>query len=90
VYSRIHCRSGFLHQRDAAEKLSNATQGADAAAGNAAQHDAAFNNTFNATQGAGCVEVTFTPTPTTGTRVTAPLSFKVNGTHLSTPFNIQY
>jgi|GEM_PF-2468549 len=72
------------------QKLSNATQGTYAAAGNAAQLDTAFNNIFNATQGAGCVEVTFTPTPTTGAKVTGTLSFKVNGKLLSTTFNIQY
>jgi Ca-activated chloride channel homolog len=49
-----------------------------------------FNTTFNAATASGCIEMQFNPKPTSGTTVNGTLQFKVNGTPLSTPFNINF
>jgi hypothetical protein len=66
------------------------TGGLYAVASDAAGLNTVFNGAFNASQGAGCIKLAFTPQPTAGQKVTGTLSFKANGTTLNTPFNVQY
>ncbi len=60
------------------------------AASDASQLTGLFNGVFNATQGAGCVQLVFSPVPSAGQKVTGTVSFKVNGVALSSAFEVQF
>lgn len=60
------------------------------AASDAGQLTDLFNGVFNATQGAGCVQLVFSPVPSAGQKVSGTVSFKVNGVSLSSAFEVQF
>ncbi len=49
-----------------------------------------FDNVFNASQAAGCVALSFTPAPPSGTTISGTVSFKVDGTQVVTLYNIRF
>lgn len=72
------------------QKAATDTGGLYAVTSNAADLNLVFNGAFNASQGAGCVKLVFTPAPVAGNKITGTLNFSANGIALSTPFTVQY
>ncbi len=71
-------------------KIANETNGIYAEVDNATDLNTAFNGVFNATQGAGCINLVLTPPPTAGQTVTGTVNFTVSGVPLSTPYTVKY
>ena len=66
------------------------TGGLYAVTSSASDLNLVFNGAFNASQGAGCVKLVFTPAPVAGNKITGTLNFSANGVPLSATFTVQY
>lgn len=72
------------------QKAAADTGGLYAVTSSATDLNLVFNGAFNASQGAGCIKLSFTPTPVAGNKITGTLNFSANGVPLSTTFDVQY
>jgi Ca-activated chloride channel homolog len=49
-----------------------------------------FNGVYNSVQAQGCIQITFSPVPAPGTKVSGKLNFNVNGVALSVDFTVTF
>jgi len=71
-------------------RLASETSGSYLPVDDAADLTGSFSGIFSGAQAAGCVTVTFSPPPPTGTSIQGTLNFKVDDSALSTPFSIRF
>ena len=72
------------------QRAATDTGGLYAVTSNATDLNLVFNGAFNASQGAGCIKLVFTPAPVAGNKITGTLNFSANGVPLSAAFSVQY
>lgn len=72
------------------QNIASGTGGVFTLASDATGLAGAFNGIFNATQGSGCISLTFSPLPPVSTLLKGSLNFVMNGGAVTAPFTIQY